>query len=671
MVAAYEEAVEVFEEAFVSAMSVTRDTQRRKDEYRACSVVSGRFEARLKPDAEAMRHVEGQADEDDDEPVPLADDPVYGPRAASPPAASLDRDDRHASTTSSAFVDGQLRSKLKRAFELVFVPVGDNAKLLLPPKQGRNDEAAPGQSDVELAPGLPLKLTPAVRCPIHRRHFVSATRHHALAQRIGTDGTYACLFGDEADPAAAAYRDICRTELENELGCDPAAFYVCPEPTCNAAVCKNCMRFPNKYSELKSRLLSIQYQLRRMGALSIVGLIVVTLAQSLYLPAVRNAVAAVFCHVSLMCTFPDCYSPPTPSFLLLALASGLILLFIGVGFVAFLFGFVAGRKVTLVTSGIFEPEHLRFWGQGNIGEGAGGGGAPAGQPQDAGSAGMPGQVQSTGDLAAMDSTAAATTTTAAAELDDSLVDEARFPATTLEVLTCDIDDAQWQAILQRDESMFKGAYQQYEFRYMAVHGPLMVFKLLQLGVVLYAGEPNSLTQLAAAGLVEVAQLAVLVATNPFTDPWIDALSKAGAVHQVGQLGLMGLFRADVAEDPGRRGAAFAMIGLATAYFVLVVAVIVFVVVVPVATAWRRTKAREAAERAAAEQRFEDERKEIAGRDREEQVQREQEEKDDSADLELDDDSDDDDDDDDGDANGDAAAHVDGDADDGSDDSDSW
>jgi len=481
---------------------------------------------------------------------------------------------------------------------------------------------------------FPVSMLPPLQCPTHRGLIMNATDDHKLVRRIADDDdVYRCKFHPDADDdVATEYNKWFRSELDVALGCHPVDFYVCPERTCNHAICANCMLWRSKKEKLVAKAISLRYVAERLGALAILGLVMVTLAQSMYLPAVRNAVAAVFCHSSLACEFPDCYSPPTPAYLVLALLSGLVLLFIGVGFVAFLFGFVAGRKVALVKSGILNPGDMHFWGQ-----------SPDPVVDEDG---WP-------------------------DGDTPEVAPKRAPASMLEVLTCDIAADKWQAILQRDESMFKGAYQQYEFRYMAVHGPLMVFKLLQLGVVLYAGEPNSLTQLAAAGLVEVAQLAVLVATNPFTDPWIDALSKAGAVHQVGQLGLMGLFRADVAEDPGRRGAAFAMIGLATAYFVLVVAVIVFVVVVPVATAWRRTKAREAAERAAAEQRFEDERKEIAGRDREEQVQREQEEKDDSADLEVDDDSDDDDDDDDGDANGDAAAHVDGDADDGSDDSDSW
>merc|ERR1719197_1000992 len=253
--------------------------------------------------------------------------------------------------------------------------------------------------------------------------------------------------------------------------------------------------------------MSLRYVAERIGALSILGLVMVTVAQSMYLPAVRNAVAAVFCHSSLACEFPDCNDPATPSFLALSLMSGLVLLFIGIGFIAFLFGFVAGRKVALVKSGIFEPADLNFRGQ-----------APDPVLDENG---WP-------------------------DGDSPEVPPKRMPTSMLEVLTCDVDEKKWAAILQRDESMFKGAYQQYEFRYMAVHGPLMVFKLLQLAVVLYAGEPNSLTQLMAAGAVEVAQLLALVLTNPFTDPWIDALSKAGAVHQVGQLGLMGLFRADVA-----------------------------------------------------------------------------------------------------------------------------
>jgi len=50
-------------------------------------------------------------------------------------------------------------------------------------------------------------------------------------------------------------------------------------------------------------------------------------------------------------------------------------------------------------------------------------------------------------------------------------------------------------------------------------------------VVLYAGEPNSLRLVVGCGFVEGTQLLFFVLTNPFTDPWLDILQKAGSLRR--------------------------------------------------------------------------------------------------------------------------------------------
>jgi hypothetical protein len=130
---------------------------------------------------------------------------------------------------------------------------------------------------------------------------------------------------------------------------------------------------------------------------------------------------------------------------------------------------------------------------------------------------------------------------------------------------------------------------------MVIHPITLIFKIAVLLVVLYAGEPNSLRLIVASGLAEGSQMLFFALTSPFVDPWVDLLSKCGSVHQIAQLGLMCIFRAQTYVNPKNRSAAVGMILVGTAYLCVAFTVIAVTVIIPAAIAFieaRRRKAHE-------------------------------------------------------------------------------
>jgi hypothetical protein len=130
------------------------------------------------------------------------------------------------------------------------------------------------------------------------------------------------------------------------------------------------------------------------------------------------------------------------------------------------------------------------------------------------------------------------------------------------------DERAWAAVLRYDTSVFKGLYEGYEFKFMLLQPMVFMGKLITIAIVLFVGEPDSLLQIVAVAILEIVQGVWTLLTAAYIEPWIDLLAKATSVHQVTQLGLMCLYRADTFEDPRKIGTAYGMISVAVLYLVV-------------------------------------------------------------------------------------------------------
>jgi hypothetical protein len=388
------------------------------------------------------------------------------------------------------------------------------------------------------------------RCPYHGRRLIWATDELQLAVRLmHPEGrAYPCAGRGNRELLLAvgsrnsgpdrlykqkANKSLVRNSMVPPLArdhigervlaepCDDDDLLVCQQRRCNFCLCDKCSNIPGKRRRILAQYSTQRHVVTRLGAFSVLGFLLVILAQAMYLPAVKSAVMVTLCHVQLVCSYPGCYEKITPAFVAMVGFSAVLLLILGLGLVLLMCIVVFRRKERLVRSGVLS-------GQFSIG----------GQEMR------------------------------------------QDPATTWQVIRCDLPAHVWQGVLSLDKSMFKVLYEQYEFKYAVFQPVTLVFKVLLVAVVLFVGEPNTLQQLVGAAAVELLQLGFYTFTNPFVDPWIDTLAKAGSLHQVLQLALMCQYRVNTARNPTDRAIGQAMFAVAVIYLCFVVVILCVLVAVP-------------------------------------------------------------------------------------------
>jgi hypothetical protein len=359
--------------------------------------------------------------------------------------------------------------------------------------------------------------------------------HLAAKKKDSTGTTYPCASrtnGADPEEIAALFGPCPCAVIPPGTSGEKAAdweeareeLFVCPEDGCNYALCGVCNKL-DKGKKVKCRIAGLRYKAERMGGTYIIGLIMVLVAQALYLPAMKSSLVIIFCHRSIRCQFPDCYSPATPGFLFTMACGCCLLAILGVALVMFFASSVFERKRTILRRELMKQyvETLPF------------------------------------EFCRAD----------------------KDYESVINVITAKCtDERAWAAVLRYDTSVFKGLYEGYEFQYMLLQPLVFVGKLVVIAIVLFVGEPDSLTQIVAVTVVEIVQGVWTIVTAAYIEPWIDLLAKATAVHQVTQLGLMCLYRADTWENPKAIGTAYGMIAVAVLY--LVVLGIVIKNVVPLA-----------------------------------------------------------------------------------------
>jgi len=314
------------------------------------------------------------------------------------------------------------------------------------------------------------------------------------------------------------FRQLCCTAEERDVKCKYDDFLVCPDDACGFCICSQCYRGGIIGPLVEQR----KYVFKQQGTMSIVGLLVIFGAQLMYTPTVRAAALSLFCHVSMACEpgFEVCF-PATAAYMGLAYVSAIVLLLMGLGMVVALWVMIYRRKKMIVFTGIIA-EHLRLNGE---------------------------------------------------------------PWTDQEksfwnILNAECDNEVWDAMMSLDSSMLKEMYAQYRFAHMCIHPFTFVVKAAILVIVLYAGEPNSLRLIAGVGFVETVYCVMLLLTHPFLNPWIEALAKCGAIHQMMQVGLVSYHRAANFLDPKNQTAAYGMIAITVFFIGFAIVVVVMVIGVP-------------------------------------------------------------------------------------------
>ena len=351
-----------------------------------------------------------------------------------------------------------------------------------------------------------VKLTsPSIQqCPIHHRTLILAGSMHEAAY------DHYLKLGNMPPMHQCIHRDTKSYWMDRPQHCAvDQGYFACPTDYCTFAICKNCIDV-GQVAKVKMTVNGKLYDLKRTDKASLIGLVIVLLLDTVYVPVVHSALELISCSRQLQCTFPRCYADATAPFVASVIVAWIVLLSFGVAFPVFLLVGLIERRAAVKT--------------------------------------LVRQV-------------------ATLEMSDNGEDiPGRF------VVAPDVAERIWTTrILPLDKSLMRGMYDSYELPYLWFYPITLIFKLL-LVVAVVVPDSNSLTQLTSTAAVEIVSMCLIVATNPFTDGWVDLVTKIGGLHQVLQLCLMGFYRIDANVALG-----VTMLSLAICYLVVVLGLSGFLV----------------------------------------------------------------------------------------------
>ena len=194
-------------------------------------------------------------------------------------------------------------------------------------------------------------------CPLHGDQLINAhpSVHHCVKQGPDGESPYVCAY---ESPRGTLYRSL---KDEDVLFCPGRAeeFFVCPNDCCSYTVCSNCYE-GGSFTKLKATIGSKVYGLRRFGIFPIIGFVMLTLAQMIHMPVMKNALMIIWCHVDYQCMFPDCYQDPTSTYITFVAFAVLIVLALGVGFTLYLYYVAFKRKRHIMDSFPVDGSSLLF-----------------------------------------------------------------------------------------------------------------------------------------------------------------------------------------------------------------------------------------------------------------------------------------------------------------------
>lgn len=387
----------------------------------------------------------------------------------------------------------------------------------------------------------------------------SKLRRRCCAYHTVTGRSYRMKRGLAPCPSRHAY-------LSNDVD-----FFVCPKRGCNFTICESCYEGTSR-DLAKSMAIGALDALKRMGAVQVIGFVVILISQLILAPVMQTCAMVLFCHASYQCQFPGCYLAPSVTFLIFACLAALTLFVAVIGLTASLVVVTLKRKKLIVMSVLQAAT-----------EGRG------------------------------------------SSSDDRHSDNAQPPTssplsvTWWVVLWYPLPNDLWRLLLDRDRSMLRSLYEPYRFRFLWFHPIWMTCRASAVLPAVF-GDPDSLAQLGGAWGVEMAFLLAATLVPLYSDRWVTFMSRIASVHQVAQVSLnllyqtyedgQGLEASGVIDVPnssssststssGARSAlAATMLWLFVAYCVIVIVVLLAAVVVPFL--WQRhLRQREEAKRAKA------------------------------------------------------------------------
>jgi hypothetical protein len=423
----------------------------------------------------------------------------------------------------------------------------------------------------------------------------------------------------------------CVVEKGQRCGASTGMMYVCGKPCCRTetaragaageedlveevdydcgfAVCDKHFR-PTLVQRVASMAAGARELLRQRGPWWIIGLILIVLSSSIYMPVARTALMVVSCHPYYQCHFTQCWTKVDQEFAISAYFSGVVLIFFILGLPFFQLMLLRTRKGYLTRAfhgREYKGRYLESVEDALLSEKV----KAAGEQQDTGPPieeriinriraitgdRLTGRVSRIDPLSTErpDSQQASevvhmqSINGAVSPNDMSVLMSAsgfqQSPSSLMAQSTMTMANAQpalrvklseWSRFLDTDPSMLTTLYNQLRFEWMYLSPAILFFKMVLLAPPVLL-EPRSLGQLAGVGAVELLYAVFMFWTSPFAAPLVDYMYRIGSVHQLLIVGFQALHTVALYDNNGHAEYySWTMVSITVIYIVTVVLLIV-------------------------------------------------------------------------------------------------
>jgi len=306
--------------------------------------------------------------------------------------------------------------------------------------------------------------------------------------------------------------------------------------------------------------------LQEMGMHGIVAFAVVSLVNVFYFPVINVAMQFLTCDARFQCAFPTCWEQPNSRFYLALVVVLIALISIGIGTPLTLFTVLWTRRRILYKF-FYHREYHRFY---------------LATDDDTIEYGEALLRQQEEDDEIDDDEEDAVFRVVKHFAPNTTASLARATMTTVATSVPRLSQVsfdEWERYLAVDVSNLFPLYYMLEFEWMFLPPIILLHKaaILAPNVLM---EDESLPQFVVTAAVETVFGIFVFWTQPYLNPWVDTIYRAGSVHNIGLLGLISLTRAFAASGDSER-LDVVMITWTAVYLGFVVCLLVATVLVPV------------------------------------------------------------------------------------------
>ena len=252
------------------------------------------------------------------------------------------------------------------------------------------------------------------------------------------------------------------------------------------------------------------------GALAYIAIAV---GSMIYFPIMQMCLSFLRCDPQYQCNFPHCWSDPDAKFIIAACVVIVTAIFVGLLMPAVLVWALVRRKGVLDQVFFHNGYHQMY----------------CGIDRDAEKEDKEGQfdeIVEPGHERGLFFALARKLFPDVNSIVEHPEGKAWITSTRLSTLSTD----EWDRFLAADESFLVHTYKTLEYEWMTFSPLLLVYKLILLCPLTFI-EANTFSQMAAVCCVELLFGIFIFWSQPYLNPWVDTMYRAGAVHSVVLLGL--------------------------------------------------------------------------------------------------------------------------------------